>query len=230
MSIGYDETSFGMNLKDVINEESRSMGHAFVLKMMLLGERLWEEEEPPTLEYKMSKNIENEQSNEKESISIKKKEKKKIFFTGFLIKSKNYYLISLPLNRSPTESNDKEDCWSIVKDFKQNEEKQKNLFTILNNLLGINFEKQPFIDFLPPNLTPFKEISYGKKIEKNLQIFLVDDKDGVLLDLQFVCSSFLQGKFIPLDLKNKPIISCFKWVDLETAQKLVYPSQKSLFK
>lgn len=34
---GYDHDSLNMSLEDVINCETRKMGHAFVLKMMLLG-------------------------------------------------------------------------------------------------------------------------------------------------------------------------------------------------
>ena len=39
---GYDYTSLGYSLQDVINDEKRKMGHAFVLVMCLLDQKVWE--------------------------------------------------------------------------------------------------------------------------------------------------------------------------------------------
>jgi hypothetical protein len=39
---GYDYHKEGMTLKDVLNCESKKMGHAFVLAMLLQNERVWE--------------------------------------------------------------------------------------------------------------------------------------------------------------------------------------------
>ncbi len=39
---GYDYRKLGMTLNDVLNCETRKMGHAFVLAMMLEGNRCWE--------------------------------------------------------------------------------------------------------------------------------------------------------------------------------------------
>ena len=41
---GYDYRSLDMSLKDVLNCETRKMGHAFVLAMMLKNKRWWENE------------------------------------------------------------------------------------------------------------------------------------------------------------------------------------------
>jgi hypothetical protein len=245
-----------MTLRDVINEESRPMGHAFVLKMMLLGERLWEEEEPPTLDYKPKPKLEI--SNDP-IIKINSKEKKNIYFTGifylfyfnlfcfnlfyiekyfkgFLIKSKESYLVCLPMNRIPQDLKEKEeemkDKWSIVKDLKKQKEKEttkEDIITILRNLIGINFEKEPFSSFLPKILVPFQKITYGKKIIKHLEVFFIEDPTGLLLDLTFVCSSLIEGKFVHKDIKNKPIISSFMWVDDKNAKFMVYPFLKTLF-
>ena len=38
---GFDNKKRGMSLKDVINDPSRPMGHAFILKKMLEGDRLF---------------------------------------------------------------------------------------------------------------------------------------------------------------------------------------------
>lgn len=38
---GYDHVKLGMTFKDVIDCETRKMGHAFVLAMMLQNERVW---------------------------------------------------------------------------------------------------------------------------------------------------------------------------------------------
>ncbi len=38
----YDHEALGMSLADVINNPKRKMGHAFVLLMMLTGQRVWE--------------------------------------------------------------------------------------------------------------------------------------------------------------------------------------------
>lgn len=38
---GYDFCSLGMSYEDVLNDETRKMGHAFVLAMMLEGKRVW---------------------------------------------------------------------------------------------------------------------------------------------------------------------------------------------
>lgn len=38
---GYDYTKLGMSLNDVINDETRKMGHAFVLAMLLQDEICW---------------------------------------------------------------------------------------------------------------------------------------------------------------------------------------------
>lgn len=39
---GYDYRQLDMTLKEVLNCDSRKMGHAFVLAMLLLGKRFWE--------------------------------------------------------------------------------------------------------------------------------------------------------------------------------------------
>jgi hypothetical protein len=39
---GYDHHKLGMSYEDVLNNPARKMGHAFVLAMMLEGQRVWE--------------------------------------------------------------------------------------------------------------------------------------------------------------------------------------------
>jgi hypothetical protein len=42
IQLGYDFHKYGMSLEDVLYEEKKKMGHAFVLLMLLRGTKYWE--------------------------------------------------------------------------------------------------------------------------------------------------------------------------------------------
>jgi hypothetical protein len=67
---GYDYLALNMTLKQVLNLESRKMGHAFVLAMLLKGE-LWWEEENKAIDTNNNNNKNNNTNSEKKIVDGK---------------------------------------------------------------------------------------------------------------------------------------------------------------
>ena len=198
------------------------MGHAFVLKMMLVGERLWESEEARELDY------------------VKKEKKggkveKGVSHVGFLVKSKDKFLLAHNTPRELDEEK-KDCCWSILKGNREEEkfgEDISNCVHLFKQYTGIDLQDSKYKHLVPPEgQQPLKTLEYGKKGCKKATVYLLEDKEGLLLshEAPLTCSTKIEGTFARVELRGKPFYDKFAWVCSEEAEKMVTFSQKSLFK
>lgn len=75
-------------------------------------------------------------------------------------------------------------------------------------------------------------ISYytrGCYIILQMMVWLVDDTEGTLRNVELKCESVIEGDYVPMELRGKPQVDQYRWVSSEEAASVVFPSQRQLF-
>lgn len=139
--------------------------------------------------------------------------KKRIVAAGFLIRSGDKFLLGRPTGHKH---------WSIFKgELNEGELPLEAAIRELEEETGIKLSHDVR---LLTGVYPLPICTYEIK-EKNKQVivYIIDDKDGHLLGDKFICTS-------TFGLDNKPEIDAFKWFTFEELIEHIMPSQKDLIK
>lgn len=138
----------------------------------------------------------------------------KIISAGFAVLSQDNRLL---LGR--TEKYNKEHNWTVFKGgTEDNEALIETAIRELKEESGIDVASD---DRLNRNIStsPFYEFGFGLN-NKTVIIYLLQDRNGILNDFHFSCSSYCSD--------NIPEICEYKWFTLDEAEKNIFPSQRGL--
>jgi len=234
---GYDHASMNRTIEQVLEDPELKMGHAFVLLMLLRGERLWEitkihellpalwnesplTELPTRLTY---------QSKNRESDS-QKKGGRQLTSSGLIIKSANLYLVCHATNRKPVSPSDGN--WTIPKGVVDSGETAiEAAIRELVEETGIDLKGEELLRplLLPPDARSVH--SYTVRNKKVL-VFEINDEKGLLRlhrKKELRCSSIIEGDGSPEHMRGLPELDGFMWVSREQARSMVFRSQRCLF-
>lgn len=221
---GYDHVSMGRTLQQVLDDPNKKMGHAFVLLMLLRGERLWETDDIPELDY-----------DPKARERVPKPEPRgPLTSAGFLIKSADLYLVCHATNRKPPAATD--GSWTISKGIVDADETPiEAAIRELKEETGIDLKgEEPLTSLIPaPDAQPINSYTVGKgAAKKTVLVYEIDDKEGLLRlhrTKELTCTSLIEGDYSPVHVRGLPELDAFSWVTQSDAQAMVFQSQKHLF-
>lgn len=209
---GYDEVGLGMTLLQVVEEPRLKMGHAFVLKALLLGLSPWKEGRPvqPIIGLVPLPGVEEHDANKEERVSC-----------GILCRSRGRYLVCRT-TRSVCAEDVNEAIWTIPKGLKESGESQTDAAIR-------ETREETGLCLRPEQLKaePRWEFSVGRgKGKKVVLVFFVEDDS--LMDLPLHCSSLIDDHFrTPVNVRGLPEVDAFEWVTWEEAKRRVFPSQRA---
>jgi predicted NUDIX family NTP pyrophosphohydrolase len=133
---------------------------------------------------------------------------------GILLKRGDLYLIGHTTQPIPgREIGMMDGNWTIFKGLQnEGEDYKTTAYREFKEETGIDLQS------LGLEIEPYK--TYPSK-NKEVIVFLCDDKNGITTNLRPVCNSFVTD--------NYPEIDDFLWVSASQARSMVYPSHRILF-
>ena len=141
---------------------------------------------------------------------------------GFIIRSAGKYLICHATQDTTFKMDNIH--WTISKGMVEEGETSINAaIRELKEETGIDLRNDVQVDGLE-SLMPIKILPLSKKI---IHAYYIDDPNGILQEKELHCSSKIDNK--THRLYGYPEMDAYLWVSKETATKLVFDTQKSLF-
>jgi len=136
----------------------------------------------------------------------------RVVSSGFVVKSRDGRFLL-----GKADGHKEPDCWTVFKGQQEDEE------TLMDTAIR-ELKEESGIDIsadhrLNKNISTNTIYSYNLR-HKDVFLFMLTDKEGVLNNFEFSCSSCWKD--------DRPEISDYKWVTLEEMYDHIFPSQRGL--